>query len=89
MTDLTFHTPDATGQACSQCIFPIGQKLQHTGNGKTYVIQGFCWLGADDLWGYIHSEIRADGLPGVPIVRPMEHIQGNKSDGQRRYEEVL
>ncbi len=63
----------------------IGRKLLHRGNGKTYVVTGYCWLGETDRWGFLHSEIREDGFPGVTIARPMSHISGDRSNGEPRY----
>lgn len=66
----------------------IGWKLIHRGNGKLYVITGFCWLGASDEWGYLHAEWRDDGMPGVTIVRPFSHISGRRPNGDLRYDIV-
>lgn len=87
MSDLTLKTPDSTGGTPDQSL--IGLRLLHLGNGKTYLISGFCWLGEVDEWGYLHAEVRDDGLPGVPIARPLHHISGCRSNGQPRYERVF
>lgn len=63
----------------------IGTRLVHLGNGKTYQITGFTWLGESDLWGYLHHELRDDGLQGLTVARPLSHISGDRSNGERRY----
>lgn len=63
----------------------IGTLLKHTGNGKTYQITGSVWLGETDQWGYLH---RAMGERGPMIARPLSHIKGTRSNGQRRYVEI-
>lgn len=84
MSDLTFITRDSENRLPR--IDLVGRKLLHTGNGKTYLVSGVCWLGATDEWGYLHAEIRADGFPGVTIARPLSHLTGFRSDGEERYQ---
>lgn len=60
----------------------IGGTMRHTGNGKTYVIIGYVWLGEADRWGYLH---RAQGEMGPLIARPISHLDGYRSGGQTRY----
>lgn len=60
----------------------IGGTMRHNGNGKTYVILGYVWLGETDRWGYLH---RAVGEMGPLIARPMRHLEGNMSTGGPRY----
>ena len=83
MPDLTHLTHDEDRWVPDPHL--IGKRLYHTGNGKTYQIFGFCWLGDTDRWGYLHAEVRLDGLPGVTIARPMAHLDGRRSNGERRY----
>ena len=63
----------------------IGMQLRHLGNQKLYVITGFCWMGATDEWGFLHAEWTPSGVPGVPLVRPLSHILGKRSNGEARY----
>jgi len=81
---LTYHTTDVDGRTPNFLL--IGQRLKHNGNGKTYLIHGFCFMGATDEWGFLHSELRDDGVPGVTLARPLNHIMGKRSNGELRYE---
>jgi len=60
----------------------IGRTMVHNGNGKTYTILGYVWLGETDRWGYLH---RAAGEMGPLIARPISHLDGKLSNGQPRY----
>jgi len=80
-TLLTYHTYDDNGQKPS--MLAIGTRLFHTGNGKTYTITGFAWNGDTDEWNYVHV-----GPDGIPIVRPLSHIEGERSGGVPRYQLV-
>jgi len=55
---------------------------RHTGNKKVYTLMMFCWLGETDRWGFIMTTDDSN----VPVVRPLEHLLGNRSDGSKRYE---
>ena len=81
--ELTYFTPDKNDWLPRVDL--VGLQLIHHGNGKTYQITGFCWLGATDEWGFIHAELRSDGRTGIPLARPLSHIDGQRSNGERRY----
>jgi hypothetical protein len=87
MTDLTYITQDSTGLAPIPAL--IGVQLLHLGRMSKYQITGFCWLGASDEWGYLHHEVRGDGLNGPTIARPLSHLTGNRSNGEPRYKVVF
>ena len=87
MTDLTYTTPDSTNASPDPEL--IGTRLLHLGRMSVYQITGFCWLGGLDEWGYLHHEVRGDGLNGPTIARPMHHIGGNRSNGKPRYGVLL
>jgi len=87
MSSLTHNTQDSHGLVPNNEL--IGKRLLHLGRMSVYQITGFCWLGASDEWGYLHHEVRGDGLNGPTIARPLAHIDGVKSDGKPRYREVL
>lgn len=57
----------------------IGHTLTHA-NGKDYVVTGYVWLGADDVWGFKHTSPE-----GVECVRPISHILGKRGNGDQRY----
>ena len=80
---LTLILPDSKNGVPARNM--LGTRLRHHGNGKLYIITGWCWLGATDEWGYLHSEWRDDGVPGVTIARPITHIYGRRSNGAARY----
>lgn len=80
---LTLNLPDSKRFVPAREL--IGRVLRHTGNGNLYQIHGFCWLGESDEWGYLHSEVREDGVPGVTIARPLSHLSGCRSNGDPRY----
>lgn len=78
---LTLQTLDSNDQP--PLLGLVGRRLVHTGNGRVYIIQSFAWMGATDEWGFIHAE---EGNPdAVPLCRPQSHIDGNRSNGERRY----
>lgn len=81
MTDFNLSTPDSVGLIPNAKL--LQQKVTHTGNGKTYTVIGFAWLGASDEWGYVHI---ADMLDPY-IVRPLSHLIGTRSNGEHRYAE--
>ena len=83
MADLTYNTKDSTGLVPDDSL--IGVKLLHLGRMSVYHIDGFCWLGENDEWGYLHHEVRGDGLNGPTIARPMHHLLGTRSNGEPRY----
>lgn len=83
MTDLTYTTEDSVGETPNDQL--IGTKLLHLGRMSVYQIIGFCWLGATDEWGYLHHEVRGDGLNGPIIARPLHHLRGTRSNGEPRY----
>lgn len=85
MADLTYLTEDIHGVTSDYSV-GIGTKLLHLGRMSVYQITGFCWLGATDEWGYLHHEVRGDGLNGPTIARPLSHIYGTRSNGEPRYE---
>lgn len=77
-------TIDANGQWITPELQALlGSRITHTGNGKTYVILGFVWNGAMDEWMYLHAEVGK--LNGTPIVRPLAHLHGKRSNGELRY----
>lgn len=61
----------------------LSTRLKHTGNQKTYQIVGFAWLGATDEWAV--RMIDTGGGP-VEVVRPLDHIDGQRDNGEPRYE---
>lgn len=81
--ELTLLTWDSLGTCPDTNL--LGQVLKHTRNGKLYIIHGFCWIGQNDEWGFLHEELRDDGTRGVTIVRPLYHIRGYTNDGEPRY----
>lgn len=78
-TLLTYQIYDDNGVVPS--LSAIGTRLFHTGNGKTYTILGFAWNGDTDEWNFVHV-----GPDGVLIVRPLSHIEGERSGGVPRYQ---
>ncbi len=80
---LNYLTGDSTGTRPDGWF--IGLELKHLGNERIYRIVGFAWMGATDEWGFLHHEVRGDGLDGVMLCRPLSHIEGNRSNGERRY----
>ena len=80
---LTYLTEDSTERVPASTL--IGMQLRHLGNQKLYVITGFCWMGAADEWGFLHAEWTPSGVPGVPLVRPLSHLFGKRSNGEARY----
>jgi hypothetical protein len=80
---LTFETPDAAWYTPDPSL--IGQRIRHSGNGKTYVITAFEWMGATDEWGYRHHDIDVPEAGAVSIVRPISHLTGYREDGTERY----
>ena len=83
MSQLTYSTPDAHGSVPDNGL--IGAMLFHLGCQRFYQITGFCWLGESDEWGYLHHEVRDDGLTGPTVARPMSHLHGTRSNGEPRY----
>lgn len=81
--ELTYETPDVDRWKPDDNL--LGVKLLHLGNRKTYIVVGFAWMGATDHWGFLHQEVRPDGQRGVMLCRPMSHIGGERSNGERRY----
>lgn len=82
---LTYFTPDSTGAIPDFKM--IGKSLLHLGNGKTYMITGFAWLGELDEWGFTHVATDLNGgFTGVVLCRPLHHINGVRSNGEPRYE---
>lgn len=79
---LSHDTVDANGWKASGSV-KIGQRLEHLGNKKVYVVKGYCWLGETDTWGFRAAE--ENNSAAVDIVRPLEHLYGNRSDGAKRY----
>lgn len=61
----------------------IGTRMLHMGNHKVYTITGFAWNGDTDAWNYTHV-----GPDGITIVRPIDHLTGNRENGMPRYVEV-
>jgi hypothetical protein len=86
MSDLKYITPDSLG--VQPDIDLIGVKLLHLGRMSMYQITGFCWMGETDEWGYLHHELRGDGLHGPTIARPLHHITGTRSNGEPRYKRI-
>lgn len=82
-TALTYSTPDIHGDVPQWAW--VGDRLKHSGNGKTYRVTGFAWMGATDEWGFIHVE-DGSGPMGVSLCRPMSHRDGVRDNGERRYE---
>jgi hypothetical protein len=82
--NLSHSTPDKNGYVPDHSL--RGRRLRHTGNGKVYVIFGFAWLGDGDVWGYLHF---AEQEMGPVICRPVDHLEGHRSDGAPRYEVLL
>lgn len=81
---LDYATPDANGYVPDQNL--IGERLRHLGNGKTYVVTGFSWLGATDEWGFCHHREPPD--VAVSITRPVSHLGGNRANEEPRYERL-
>lgn len=83
MKELTFNTPDVNGYVPDFSL--LGRCFKHTGNGKFYRPTGFVWLGETDEWGFKH--VRVDPCP-IEFCRPISHLTGNRSNGEKRYVEV-
>lgn len=73
-------TLDTHGNAAP--LHMVGLDYRHTGNGHVYSIKGTCWIGDTDEWGLVHTR---EDSPNV-CVRSLQNFQGNRSNGQRRYE---
>lgn len=86
MAELTHNTKDAAGYVASMHTHLIGALLKHQGNGRTYIITGFAWMGATDEWGFVHHE--AGNAFGVTIIRPISHVEGLMADNRARYVQV-
>ena len=82
MTAFNFDMTDEKGFTPSADRTLIGQQLVHSGNGKTYTILDFVWMGATDEWGFLH---RAAGENGPLLCRPLSQLTGNREDGTPRY----
>lgn len=83
---LDYSTPDVHGKIVDDGFqLLIGRRFVHSGNGKTYELVGFSWLGETDEWGFVMSRVTDDGLVAPPITRPLEHLTGDRSDGTPRY----
>ena len=80
---LTYNTPDSLGVVPNMTL--IGVRLLHLGRMAVYQITDFCWMGEHDEWGYVHHEVRGDGLNGPTIARPLDHLTGVRSNGEPRY----
>jgi hypothetical protein len=81
---LTYATVDSHGfSPHADTLTPMpGVHMRHNGNGHTYVITGFAWLGENDLWGFLHRDVSYDS---PMLCRPMSHIYGYRADGSQRY----
>lgn len=73
----SYTTPDSLSVVPNPEL--IGHTLTH-GNGKNYIVTGFVWMGADDVWGFKHTSPE-----GVECVRPISHIIGSRRNGFARY----
>lgn len=80
---LTQTTPDTNGYVPDRAL--LGEKITHSGNGRTYLITAFEWMGAMDEWGYRHHDVNLPRLSAVDIVRPISHLTGFREDGTERY----
>lgn len=67
----------------------IGSKYRHSGNGKRYVLEGYCWNGETDQWNMVMIAVQEDLGQPVPVVRPIEHLTGFRDNGARRYEAII
>lgn len=74
----SYETRDVDNRTADLSL--VGQKIRHTGNGKTYVITGLAWMGDTDEWGYVHLSPE-----GVQCCRPMRHLNGQRDNGMQRY----
>lgn len=89
--DFGYHTPDVHGLTVDspEMMSLMDNRMVHSGNGKTYQIVGFVWMGATDEWGYAHSAVTEDGSLVAPtIVRPLAHLTGKRDNGELRYKVV-
>lgn len=82
---LTHRVPDIHGNVPNMAW--VNSRIRHSGNGKTYVVTGFAWMGATDEWGFVHHEFGV-GPGAVLLCRPLSHMNGNRDDGTKRYEAV-
>jgi len=76
--DFSYETPDSLGRTPDFRL--VGRRLRHLGNQKIYTIRGFAWMGERDVWGFTH-----DSEDEVLCCRPLDHLDGVRSDGQPRY----
>lgn len=86
MNVLTLQTPDVNDEVPDISWF--GRRMRHSGNGKTYIVVGFAWMGETDQWGFLHREYDTAGA--VMLCRPLAHMDGARpSNGERRYEVLV
>jgi hypothetical protein len=81
---LRFTTPDSNGAVPDTNL--IETLWQHTGNSVIYQLFDFGWNGADDTWMLMMASTEDEDTPA--ILRPLDHLEGNRDDGSKRYVQV-
>ncbi len=76
------RTLDVHGKPAPMDLFD--ESFRHLGNGHTYTVVGFVWLGDTDEWGIKHK--RNGSL--VECVRSVSNFFGNRGNGQKRFEHI-
>lgn len=76
---MNLSTSDKDGYVPDTAI--IGRLYRHSGNGHTYEIIGFVFLGDTDQWAVLHCRVDCD----VTFSRTVENFFGLRN-GKPRYE---
>lgn len=83
---LNFFVRDSLGKLPDMNL--VGQQFRHRGNGQIYTLTGYAWDGESDRWFFVMTKA-IEGSYGVPVVRPLEHLEGNRENGSQRYAREL